>query len=109
MLHVSDEEGLLIEDDAATMIGGPEAAEDLGLGPATVVKPGTAVEVVPIPAVPEAPYSIWNVLSLFCCTAVLCLTGMLVYDVVRQMWSWQGSYPVNSALMDSIIGLFPSK
>ena len=54
----------------------------------------------------EAPYSILNVLSLAACALFLLLTGMFMYDLMRNMWSWQGAYAVNSSLMDSIIGMF---
>ena len=58
------------------------------------------------PALPELPYSGWNLLSLFLCITLLALSGMLIYDLVRQVWSWEGIHPVNSGLMDAIIGMF---
>jgi hypothetical protein len=58
------------------------------------------------PAVPEAPYSIWNVLSMLVCIVILSVAGMLMYDLVRQVWSWDGVHPVNSGMMDAIIGMF---
>jgi hypothetical protein len=58
------------------------------------------------PALPELPYSGWNLLSLFLCITLLALSGMLIYDLVRQVWSWEGVHPVNSGLMDAIIGMF---
>jgi len=59
------------------------------------------------PSVPEAPYSIWNVLAMFVCIAILCLVGMMMADLVRNMWAWEhGTYTVNSSLMDSIIDMF---
>jgi len=45
-------------------------------------------------------------LSLFLCIVLLALSGMLIYDLVRQVWSWEGVHPVNSGLMDAIIGMF---
>ena len=56
--------------------------------------------------IPEAPYSPWNVLSLFLCIVLLAVSGMLVYDLVRQIWSWEGVHPVNSGLMDAILKMF---
>ena len=37
---------------------------------------------------------------------VLALCGMMMYDLVRNMWSWDQPYKVNSAIMDAIMGLF---
>ena len=54
---------------------------------------------------PEAPYSIWNVLSLALCAIFLMLTGMMLYDLLRNMWSWNGSYELNSTLMDAILDM----
>ncbi len=95
---------MLEEDmsDADTMIGGPGMAR----GPAAVGAPQGAAAMIMQPAIPEAPYSIWNVLSLFVCIVLLCFVGMMTYDVVRQIWSWEGAHPVNSGLMDSFINAF---
>lgn len=95
---------MLEEDvsDADTMIGGPGMAR----GPAAAGAPQGAAAMVMQPAIPEAPYSIWNVLSLFVCIILLSFIGMMTYDVVRQIWSWEGAHPVNSGLMDSFINAF---
>ena len=34
---------------------------------------------------------------------------MMMYDNLRNMWSWDGPYSVNSWLMDTIVGLFEGK
>lgn len=74
---------------------------------ATLIKPGPeSIIVQQQPALPELPYSGWNLLSLFLCITLLALSGMLIYDLVRQVWSWEGIHPVNSGLMDAIIGMF---
>jgi excisionase family DNA binding protein len=57
-------------------------------------------------ALPEAPYTVWNVLSLAACAIILVLTGMMAYDLLRNMWSWEGPYTVNSSLMDGILSMF---
>jgi excisionase family DNA binding protein len=98
----------MLEEDvneADTMIGGPGMAPGVGAGPAPVGGQQTAALMMQ-PAVPEAPYSIWNVLSLFVCILVLCFTGMMMYDVVRQIWSWEGAHSVNSGMMDAFIDAF---
>lgn len=55
---------------------------------------------------PEAPYSIWNVLSLACCTLILLFGGMLMYDLIRNIWSWDQPYSVTSGIMDQVAGWF---
>lgn len=52
---------------------------------------------------PETPYSIWNILSLALCIGLLTLTGMMMYDLVRNMWGWEGGNTVPSSLMEWII------
>jgi hypothetical protein len=54
-------------------------------------------------AAPEAPYSIWNVLGLLCCILVLALTGMLMTDLMRNMWAFDTDRVVSTGLMDSIL------
>ena len=74
---------------------------------ATLIQPDPeSIIVQQQPALPELPYSGWNLLSLFLCITLLALSGMLIYDLVRQVWSWEGVHPVNSGLMDAIIGMF---
>lgn len=52
---------------------------------------------------PEMPYSIWNVLSLLLIVMVLATTGMLMTDLVRNMWSWDQTFPASSSIMDSMV------
>jgi hypothetical protein len=107
MLAEGDAGMAMLEEDPAeaeTLVGGP-AAGAAGVA-ALAATPQVAGGAVMQPAIPEAPYSIWNVLSLFVCIFVLSFTGMLMYDVVRQIWSWDGVHPVNSGMMDSIINMF---
>ncbi|MDH3717460.1 MAG: excisionase family DNA-binding protein [Planctomycetota bacterium] len=106
MLLTEGQAGMeLMEEDlteSPTMIGGVGAAAPAFAGAPQPAPAG----MMQFPVIPEAQYSIWNVLSLFSCIAILCLTGMLIYDVVRQMWSWEGTYSVNSDLMQAILDLF---
>lgn len=116
-------------DEAVTMIGGPATAsmvamldEDLSTAPmpgvgttavsaatpgfAPMPQIGLGPEAAMVPALPEAPYSIWNVLSLALCIVILSLVGMMMYDLLRNMWSWNGTYSITSSIMDFILGLF---
>ncbi|MDX1944310.1 MAG: helix-turn-helix domain-containing protein [Pirellulaceae bacterium] len=115
VIALEDSEGF--DQDAATMLrsepGGalaPDAFQPMpgsdaslpgmggGVGPAQPVY-------VQIPVV-EAPYSIWNVLSLMLITVMLMLTGMLMVDVMLNMWSFSGTSSVSTGLMDTFIKTF---
>ena len=55
---------------------------------------------------PELPYSIWNVLSLLVIVMLLAFTGMLMTDLIRNMWNWDSTYTASTPIMDMMIRLF---
>jgi hypothetical protein len=59
-----------------------------------------------IAAAPEVPYSIWNVLSLLGIIIVLSVTGMLMTDLVRNMWTWNDPYTASTPIMDMAVNMF---
>ncbi len=61
---------------------------------------------VPSMVLPEAPYSGLQITALSACALLLVLCGWMSYDLLRNMWGWNGAYTVNSKLMDMIVGLF---
>lgn len=98
-----------------------EPVGDLGIGApldaagvATAAMPGQPggfAEGAPVvssgaAALPEAPYSVWNILGLALCSVFLIGCGMFMYDLLRNMWSWDSPYSVNSSMMDWILGWF---
>ncbi len=60
--------------------GGLDQAEALG------APSGAAA----LPASPEIPYNTLEVLGLLGILLLLCMSGILVTDVVRNLWSWSG-------------------
>jgi excisionase family DNA binding protein len=68
-------------------------AEDFGVGLAPGAMP------VGVPAGAETPFSIWNVLALAGCIIFVSLCGMMTYDLVRNIWSWDGVTTLNSSLL----------
>jgi hypothetical protein len=50
----------------------------------------------------EAPFSTWNVVSLIVCAVFLLLCGMMIFDLLKNMWSWGGPSSVNSSIMDAL-------
>jgi len=93
--------GLLEEDLGADLGAAPLPAGALtGVEGAATAAPGAAL------TSREAPYTILNVISLGVCVLFLGLTGMMMADLLRSMWSWDTPYTINSSLMDTILGLF---
>ena len=54
------------------------------------------------PQTAEAPYSGWNVAGLVCCAVLLLMTGMMMYDLTRNMWQWDIVGKTNVSIFDSI-------
>jgi hypothetical protein len=98
--------------DAATLL---EEGEAEGADFAEPLHEGRVVEgPAPLPggvglaAATEAPYSLWNVLGLGLVLLPLTLTGLMMIDLVRNIWSWNGTYELNSGLMNFILSMFGS-
>ncbi len=121
-------------DEGATMIGSSagvsmaamldedlsgQPALDLGMGsplaaaPALGAQPGALAEGAPLTypaaALAEAPYTGWQIAGLAVCLLLLLLCGMMMYDLLRSMWSWEQPTAINSALMDTILGWIEGK
>jgi hypothetical protein len=88
--------GAAVFDD----VGLEEAAGDHGMD---LVDEGHTV----VPST-EVSFSLGSVLGLTGCVALLCLGGIMMFDLVRNIWSWNKTYSLNSSLIDSILSLFPS-
>lgn len=106
------------EDDmsGAGMFGGASSdsllSEDSGFGVPMDGGMGGGVGLAGAPvamqvaAYPEAPYSVWNVIGLICCTLLLMTGGIMVYDLAMNIWSWDKPVWYNSSIMDSLLGMF---
>jgi excisionase family DNA binding protein len=81
----------------------PGGAAPLGAPPAMAADQDALAAAM---ALPEAPYSIWNILGLSACVIGLVFCGMMAYDVMRNQWSWDGPLNINSSLMDTVLGWF---
>ncbi len=100
----------MLEDEAEPVLGQADDELEGALNqfePSQTLQP--AAQASPA-GLPEAPYSIWNVVALLAICIVLALTGMLMMDLVRNMWSWSETYTASTPLMDmmvQLIGLDP--
>jgi hypothetical protein len=104
---------MLEEDTTAQPVldfsaGAPLAASPLGgttFGATTAAMADSAS--MPAAAfVPEMPYTPLQIAGLVACVIFLMLCGMMMYDMVRNIWSWDTAYSANSTLMDWILKWF---
>jgi hypothetical protein len=91
----------LLEEDLSA--SGPLVAP--GLAPAASLAAGATA--VPTSYVAEPPYSFANIAALVACFVFMLLGGAFMYDLVRQMWSWDAPYALNNAMMDSLSQYLP--
>ncbi|MBA4016085.1 MAG: hypothetical protein C0483_02740 [Pirellula sp.] len=55
--------------------------------------------------VPDTHFGVGSVVGLTFCTIFMALTGIMMYDIIRSMWSWDTPMSVSSSLMDMIPGV----
>lgn len=53
----------------------------------------------------ELPYTIWNLLGLLMIVGLLSITGMMMTDVIMNMWAWEEASDVSSSLSDGITAM----
>ena len=54
-------------------------------------------------AIREAQYTGWNIAFLSLCALLLLLSGAMMFDLLRSMWSWKEPYSLNSGIMHAIL------
>ena len=54
----------------------------------------------------EAPYSIWNLLGLMSIMLFLLISGVLMMDIVRNMWAWEEARDVSTSISDGVTTAF---
>jgi excisionase family DNA binding protein len=58
-------------------------------------------------AIPETPYSTWDVMLLLGILLLMSLCGVLVTDLARNMWAWDGQNNLATALTNALLGILP--
>ena len=121
------EDSAAFDQDAATLVpGGVEGqallAETDGLDqqlgaldggapamPTEAPTPASAAAQAFAPEPPQTPYSIWNVLGLLLIIMFLSLSGIVMTDMLKNMWAWdEGGHDVATGIsngLTSAIGL----
>ncbi|MFV1968838.1 MAG: helix-turn-helix domain-containing protein [Pirellulaceae bacterium] len=75
-------------------LGGETAAPQPGMAPASAMY---------APAEPpEVPYSIWNLLGLLLILMFLSISGVLMTDIVQNMWAWEEARDVSTSISEGI-------
>ena len=60
-------------------------------------------------SLPDAPYSVVQILMLIAPVMTLTLAGMLMFDVLRNMWSFDSTTSASTSIMESVLGMFNLK
>lgn len=93
------------DDDIADLGGGFGQPIDMGAAtaaaPSLTMAPGTMM----VPA-QQAPYTVLNIVALSFCALFLAFTGMMTFDLMRNMWSWEQPFAANSMMMDWVLSIF---
>jgi len=89
----------LLTEDSGETVGAP-----LGMmgGQTGQMMSPQATQYVAVP-MPDVPYSVWNVLGLLCVFVIMMVSGMLMFDLLRNMWAFDSNTSATTAVMDGII------
>lgn len=101
------------EEEAAAPLGGEmfqalapeEAVVQEGFEQPTLGVTPAQPAYVPAAAL-EPAYSVWNVLSLTAVVLLLALSGMLMVDVMLNMWQYEGTSSLGTGLADALVAMF---
>jgi hypothetical protein len=103
------------DQDAATMLKADEAGlaadafQPVGMEAGLEGAGGAAAGGHPVyvqVASAETPYSVWNVLFLGGVAGMLALGGMMMVDVMLNMWNFSGTGSLSTGIMDAFISMF---
>jgi excisionase family DNA binding protein len=97
-----DTEGESFDDQAATLLGSEPGAAGFGSAASSQMESPMMM----VPAVTQAPYPAWVISGLVVSFMILSLTGMMMFEMIRDIWSWDGPTEASTTIMDGILGLF---
>jgi excisionase family DNA binding protein len=60
-----------------------------------------------IRAIPETPYSTVDVMLLLGILLLMCLGGVLMTDLARNMWAWDGQNDMATGLTNALVSILP--
>lgn len=88
------------------VVGAPAEADELAGALEEKEAAPVTLPTVQLAAAQDIPYSIWNVLSLLTIIVILAITGMLMTDLVRNMWTWDQTFTASTPIMDVMVRMF---
>lgn len=94
-----------VEDDAQTedsLLGGAAALQLDGAEAGELAMAGTA----PVAATEETAFPMWIMALLGSCLTVMFVCGVMMVDVVRNVWSWEEPYSASSAIISGLLSMF---
>ena len=99
-----DQEAMVPSGQAMLESDGLEAQLDAlsGASPMAAMAPGAYASA----ELAEAPYSVWNIMGLVLVLFFLSLTGVMMMDVMRNMWGWEEGRDVSTGISQAIGGIF---
>jgi hypothetical protein len=75
-----------------------------GSGPAPGMMMGQPMQAMGAMAgIPGTRFGVGSVVALTFCTLLLAVCGIMMFDLIRNMWSWDTPYGLNSAIMDMFV------
>lgn len=87
-------------DFGGAMGGAPDFGAGAAVGGAAQSEPARTA-----PAANQTQYSGLMITSLGLCMGLLCLCAFVSFDLMRNMWSWNETFPVNSTILEVLKGL----
>ena len=85
--------------------GMEQPLEALGPGMMPAARPMPGMGYMPYEAA-EAPYSVWNVVGLLVIVLLLSVSGIMLTDIVQNMWAWQEGRDVSTGIAEGLSGMF---
>lgn len=85
------DEGVVLSEEFGSAVGGVGMESYAG----AAVMPAT-----------ESQYTLGNILLLMAPTILLILAGIMMLDMVRNIWSWDETYSLNSSMLEALLGMF---
>jgi len=88
-----------VSEDEELLGASPRSAADAEIGDEFAAIPTAGMMPVGAP-VAEAAFPGWVIGAMSVAMLMLVICGMMVFDLLRNMWSWDQVYTLNSSLMD---------
>lgn len=83
-------------------MGGPLAGSSVLASQPSSLAEGAAL-MHPASVMAEPPYTGWQIAGLATCAVLLLFCGMIMYDLLRSMWSFEQPMAITSSLMNTVL------